>query len=60
MNAYTPNIHALSGILTHDPSVRVKTVHALDSAATVTGTTVPLLKLLLNQSAYLYALDWYL
>jgi hypothetical protein len=55
---HTPNIHALSGIRTRDPSVRAsedssclrqrgycdrlaselaKTVHALDSAATVTG-----------------------
>jgi hypothetical protein len=31
------NIHALSGIRTHDPSVRAKTVHAVDRAATVTG-----------------------
>jgi hypothetical protein len=35
---YTPNIHALSGIRTHDPSVdRAKTFHALDRAATVIG-----------------------
>jgi hypothetical protein len=36
---YTPNIHALSGIRTHDTaSDRAKTVHALDLSATVTGT----------------------
>jgi hypothetical protein len=56
---HTPNIHALSGIWTHDPSVRAsedssclrprgycdrlasvraKTVHALDRAATVIGS----------------------
>jgi hypothetical protein len=35
---HKPNIHALSGIRTHDPaSKRAKTVHALDRAATVTG-----------------------
>jgi hypothetical protein len=34
---HTLNIHALSGIRTHDPSVRAKTVHALDRAATATG-----------------------
>jgi hypothetical protein len=36
---HTTNIHALSGIRTHDPSVRArKTVHALDCTATVTGS----------------------
>jgi hypothetical protein len=35
---HTSNIHALSGIRTHDPgSERAKTVHALDRSATVTG-----------------------
>jgi hypothetical protein len=35
---HTPNIHALSGIWTHDPSVRAnEDVHALDDAATMTG-----------------------
>jgi hypothetical protein len=35
---HTPNIHALSGIRTHDPSVeRAKTVHALAHSATGTG-----------------------
>jgi hypothetical protein len=58
INAHKTDMHALSGIRTHDPSVRAsedsscirqrghcdrlaseraKTVHALDSAATVTG-----------------------
>jgi hypothetical protein len=31
------DIHASSEIRTHDPSVRAKTVHALDRAATVIG-----------------------
>jgi hypothetical protein len=34
------DIYALSGIRNHDPSVRaVKTVHALDRAATVIGSS---------------------
>jgi hypothetical protein len=33
------NIHALSGIRTHDPGFRAKTVHALDRSAVVTGRT---------------------
>jgi hypothetical protein len=36
INTYT-DIHVLSGIRSHDPSVRAKTVHALDRAATVIG-----------------------
>jgi hypothetical protein len=37
INAHS-DILALSGIRTHDPSIRAsKTVHALDSAATVIG-----------------------
>jgi hypothetical protein len=32
---YTPNIHALIGIRTYDPSLRASTVHALDSSTTV-------------------------
>jgi hypothetical protein len=36
---HTPNIHAFSGIRTHDPaSERAKTVHALDLVTIVTGT----------------------
>jgi hypothetical protein len=35
---HTPNIHALSGIRTHDPSVRAsEDIHALERSATVTG-----------------------
>jgi hypothetical protein len=36
INAY-PNTHVLSGIRTHNPSFRVKTIHALYRAATVIG-----------------------
>jgi hypothetical protein len=36
INAHT-DIHALSGTRTHDPSVRAKTVHALDRVVTVIG-----------------------
>jgi hypothetical protein len=39
---YTPNIHALSGIRTLEPTIpaseRARTVHALDRTATVTGS----------------------
>jgi hypothetical protein len=34
---HTPNIHALSGIRTHDRNVRAKTVHVLDRWATLNG-----------------------
>jgi len=34
---YTGHIHALSGIRTHNTSVRLKTVRALDRAAIGTG-----------------------
>jgi hypothetical protein len=41
INAHNTNIHALSGIRTHDPaSQRAKTVHALDCAANVVGEAV--------------------
>jgi hypothetical protein len=36
-NTYT-DIHALSGIRIHDPSVRAKTIHALHRGATVIGS----------------------
>jgi hypothetical protein len=36
MNTQT-NIHALTGILTHDPSNKMAKNHALDSAATWIG-----------------------
>jgi hypothetical protein len=39
---HTPNIHALTGIRTHDPSVRAGE-DALDHAATVMGTYLILL-----------------
>jgi hypothetical protein len=39
INVHTSDIHALSGIRTHDPEFeRAKTVHVLDRAATVTGS----------------------
>jgi hypothetical protein len=42
----TPNIHALDGIRTQIPtSVRAKTVHAVDRAATVTGIRPNYLKI---------------
>jgi hypothetical protein len=33
------DIYALSGIRTHDPSIRGKTVYALDHATTVIGSS---------------------
>jgi hypothetical protein len=40
INAYTPNIHALSGIGTQDSSVWASAVYALDHAATVTSRKI--------------------
>jgi hypothetical protein len=35
------DVHALSGIRTQNPSVRAKTVHTLDRAATEIGGAIP-------------------
>jgi hypothetical protein len=40
INAHKTDIHALSGIRTHDPSVTVRTIHALQCAAIVIGGTL--------------------
>jgi hypothetical protein len=50
INVHNTDIHALSGIRTHDPGA--KTVHALDPAATVSGVFIYLFVLILPVALY--------